>query len=124
MAVKERHMETQSVYPLAESEPQISLISSWLTGLILLVMVMMAVSIVNAAVSVPHTGSGQGDNPQLVLPEGSSMPGVRNADAMETVADSRVKSIDSGRVVPNTTGCPEGMIENRSPFLRRSDSPQ
>ncbi len=96
--------------PLPESKPQISLVSSWLTGLILLVMLVIVVSIVSAAVQVPHAGIGQGDNPNLILPEGSSMLGTRNQDASETVegtpADTGFMSIDSKPEKPDTDKLP------------------
>lgn len=64
-----------------------SMLSSWLAGLMLLVVIALVASLLNSAAMLPRTTDGV--NSPVVLPEGSTMPGsVRVRDGNEEALDA------------------------------------
>jgi hypothetical protein len=100
MAVKQTQMtaamERSSAYPTDE-EVRPSFVSYWLTGLIVLMVLALAFTVVDLTTQFPSDGVGA-DAP-MVLPEASTMPGssVRDGrtEALDNIAGIRAGTIGS-----------------------------
>ncbi|MDZ4835713.1 MAG: hypothetical protein SGJ27_18205 [Candidatus Melainabacteria bacterium] len=81
-----------------------SMMSSWLTGLMLLVIIALVASLLNSAAYLPRTAEGM--NGPMVLPEG--MPGTMR------VRDGNEEALDSIAGVPAGNGAaPNGSIDSK-----------
>ena len=95
MAVR-THVEKPITYSSATAEKP-SFISYWLTGFLILMVLALAISVVNATTQFPRDGIGA-DAP-MVLPEASTMPG-------STIRDGRSEALDNIAGVPSTDRLP------------------
>lgn len=97
MAVKQTHMtaamDRASAYPPAD-EVKPSFVSYWLTGLIVLMVLALAFTVVNLTTQFPRDGIGA-DAP-MVLPNASTMPG-------SSIRDGRSEALDNIAGIPNGT---------------------
>lgn len=120
MAVKQTHMsaamDRANAYPAVE-DTKPSFVSYWLTGLVVLMVIALAFTVVNATAQYSREGAGS-DRP-MVLPDASTMPGSSTRDqrseALDNIAGipggttgsaSPTSSIDSKIGVPNTDRLP------------------
>jgi len=100
-----------------------SFLSSWLTGLMLLIIIALVASLLNSAAMLPRTSEGV--NSPMVLPEGSTAPGsmhIRdgNEEALDAIAGvpagngaSSSGTMDSKISTPRTDRLPGR--DNRKP---------
>lgn len=90
--------------PADTSSP--SLLSSWLIGLMLLMIIALVASLLNSAAMLPRTGESV--NSPMVLPEGSTMPGTTR------VRDGNEEALDAIAGVPSGSGASSsGSIDSK-----------
>jgi hypothetical protein len=80
-----------------------SMVSSWLTGLMLLIIIALVASLLNSAAFLPKTG--ESINGPMVLPEGT--PGMRLRDGNEDALDA-IAGVPSGNGAAS-----DGSIDSR-----------
>jgi hypothetical protein len=103
-----------SYVPAETTSP--SPLSSWLTGVMLLIIITLVASLLHSAAMLPRTTDGM--NAPMVLPEGSTMPGSMR------VRDGNEEALDSIAGVPAGNGASaNGSIDSKLPALETDRLP-